>query len=309
MPNLPPRLTFDTEELLEWLGAIALPPWRNHKGKLVGTKVDCAPIAQAVGDWLLAHGTIPAECELIEPDPNPELEPNLADARYFDGDDLPEGRVYPMSTCPRDPTTGDRLMYDVWIATWAGTWEYRRAGVCTRPEYDDERQGWTWGWVPEKNLPVMSNLLESAPTARDRWPTIAQQVEDYKADLAAVIGPPPPAQDTGPEQRTLADELLYEAWGVIANADGWHGLGDRSDWRGAAERWRDRWHAHLDGAHERREAEKANEAMAVAVGHAIQGLLDAIDALKGADAWEGPFHHDVYAAADKLRGGTRDGTA
>jgi hypothetical protein len=42
------------------------------------------------------------------------------------------------------------------------------------------------------------------------------------------------------------DGLLYEAWGVIANAPG--AWGDPSEWRQAAERWRDRWHGYLDWA-------------------------------------------------------------
>jgi len=40
------------------------------------------------------------------------------------------------------------------------------------------------------------------------------------------------------------DDLLYLAWGVIANAPGaWD---DDTEWRRAAIRWRDQWHATLD---------------------------------------------------------------
>ena len=41
------------------------------------------------------------------------------------------------------------------------------------------------------------------------------------------------------------DDLLEAAWGIIANAYGgaWELAG--SDWRKAAERWRDEYHAHL----------------------------------------------------------------
>ena len=40
------------------------------------------------------------------------------------------------------------------------------------------------------------------------------------------------------------DDLLYLAWGVIANAPGaWD---DDTEWRRAAMRWRDQWHATLD---------------------------------------------------------------
>jgi transcriptional regulator with XRE-family HTH domain len=42
-----------------------------------------------------------------------------------------------------------------------------------------------------------------------------------------------------------ADDLLYEAWAVIANA-GWDGAGKSEGWQEAAVRWRDKWHAYLD---------------------------------------------------------------
>jgi hypothetical protein len=35
------------------------------------------------------------------------------------------------------------------------------------------------------------------------------------------------------------DDLLYDAWCVIANAAGWD---EDSEWRRAAIRWRDNWH-------------------------------------------------------------------
>jgi hypothetical protein len=40
------------------------------------------------------------------------------------------------------------------------------------------------------------------------------------------------------------DELLQEAWGVIANA-GWDEQERSPGWQEAAERWRDRYHAYL----------------------------------------------------------------
>ena len=42
-----------------------------------------------------------------------------------------------------------------------------------------------------------------------------------------------------------ADDLLYEAWAVIANA-GWDGADKSEGWQEAAVRWRDKWHAYLD---------------------------------------------------------------
>src|SRR5690606_14457094 len=42
-----------------------------------------------------------------------------------------------------------------------------------------------------------------------------------------------------------ADDLLYEAWAVIAYA-GWAGADKPEGWQEAAGRWRDEWHAYLD---------------------------------------------------------------
>ena len=42
-----------------------------------------------------------------------------------------------------------------------------------------------------------------------------------------------------------ADDLLYEAWAVIANA-GWDGADKSEGWQEAAVRWRDKWHAYLE---------------------------------------------------------------
>lgn len=53
------------------------------------------------------------------------------------------------------------------------------------------------------------------------------------------------AQDIDPVE-TEDDDLIYTAWAIIANA----GEGDWSretpDWRDAAVRWRDRFHARID---------------------------------------------------------------
>ena len=43
-----------------------------------------------------------------------------------------------------------------------------------------------------------------------------------------------------------ADELLEEAWGVIANAQGGRWEDASPEWREAATRWRDKWHQRLD---------------------------------------------------------------
>lgn len=52
--------------------------------------------------------------------------------------------------------------------------------------------------------------------------------------------------DNTEQDTTQPDDILMEAWGVIANARDW-GADDLQGevWRSAAERWRDRWHATL----------------------------------------------------------------
>lgn len=53
----------------------------------------------------------------------------------------------------------------------------------------------------------------------------------------------PPFNSARQIDQELAD-LLYVGWTVIANAPGW---GDPpSEWRQAAEAWRDRWYAVLE---------------------------------------------------------------
>jgi len=42
------------------------------------------------------------------------------------------------------------------------------------------------------------------------------------------------------------DELLMEAWGLIANASGGNWRLETEAWRRAAVRYRDKWHAHMD---------------------------------------------------------------
>jgi hypothetical protein len=50
-----------------------------------------------------------------------------------------------------------------------------------------------------------------------------------------------------PEDIRQGDDLLYDAWCVIANAVGWD---DDTEWRRAAIRWRDAWHQTMDENHE-----------------------------------------------------------
>lgn len=46
------------------------------------------------------------------------------------------------------------------------------------------------------------------------------------------------------------DDLLYEAWGVIANVSEGDWTKQPQEWQDAARRWRDRWHEHLEGGNE-----------------------------------------------------------
>ncbi len=43
----------------------------------------------------------------------------------------------------------------------------------------------------------------------------------------------------------LLDDLLVSAWGLIANSNGGDWDKATPEWQGAAERWRDRYHAQL----------------------------------------------------------------
>ena len=46
----------------------------------------------------------------------------------------------------------------------------------------------------------------------------------------------------------LLEDLLMTAWGIIANAGGGDWDTQTPEWKAAAERWRDRWHATLPAA-------------------------------------------------------------
>lgn len=49
-------------------------------------------------------------------------------------------------------------------------------------------------------------------------------------------------------------DLLYEAWGVIANVSQGNWDQQNAEWREAATRWRDRWHATLPAGVQAEEA-------------------------------------------------------
>ena len=43
------------EGLYQFLGEMALPPWADADGSLIGQHVDCAPIAQRLDEWIRQH--------------------------------------------------------------------------------------------------------------------------------------------------------------------------------------------------------------------------------------------------------------
>lgn len=50
---------FRLDELYEFLGQYALPPWRDIDGKLIGTHIPCAPIAAQLIKWIQEHDLQP----------------------------------------------------------------------------------------------------------------------------------------------------------------------------------------------------------------------------------------------------------
>lgn len=41
--------------LFEFLGEIALPPWEDEQGEIIGSRIDCAPIADRITRWVDEH--------------------------------------------------------------------------------------------------------------------------------------------------------------------------------------------------------------------------------------------------------------
>lgn len=48
----PDYVVLPRNALFEFLGKVALPPWQDHDGRLIGTHIDCAPIAQEITAWI-----------------------------------------------------------------------------------------------------------------------------------------------------------------------------------------------------------------------------------------------------------------
>lgn len=40
------------EDLFEFLGRVGLPPWEDERGRPIGERVNCAPLAQEMIDWV-----------------------------------------------------------------------------------------------------------------------------------------------------------------------------------------------------------------------------------------------------------------
>jgi len=48
-------VTFKSEELFQFFGEVALPPWPHADGEMCGSDVDCAPIASKIEEWVEEH--------------------------------------------------------------------------------------------------------------------------------------------------------------------------------------------------------------------------------------------------------------
>ena len=78
------------------------------------------------------------------------------------------------------------------------------------------------------------------------------------------------------------EDLLHEAWAVIANASGWD---EGTEWRAAAIRWRDRWHATLGAEpNESVAIEELTEAIRFTVEYIGTAALPAVEGWSWYDA-------------------------
>lgn len=58
MPEQPKDRDFvvlPRDALYEFFGAVALPPWKDADGQLIGTGVDAAPIGNRITNWVEEH--------------------------------------------------------------------------------------------------------------------------------------------------------------------------------------------------------------------------------------------------------------
>ena len=45
-------ISFNSEDLFQFFGKMALPPWQDMDGTMIGDNIDCAPIAQEIENWV-----------------------------------------------------------------------------------------------------------------------------------------------------------------------------------------------------------------------------------------------------------------
>lgn len=74
------------------------------------------------------------------------------------------------------------------------------------------------------------------------------EMGEDRGTVARRLPPEPAPADVPTEERWTAhpDDLIESAWGLIANAGGGDWTKESDEWRAAAERWRERYHAALD---------------------------------------------------------------
>lgn len=56
--EMPPDQDFvilPRDSLFQFLGEMALPPWTDERGRQIGERIDCAPIASRLSEWVDEH--------------------------------------------------------------------------------------------------------------------------------------------------------------------------------------------------------------------------------------------------------------
>lgn len=66
--NKPEVVVLPRDALFEFLGEMALPPWRDNRGNLIGGDMECAPIAERLSKWVDGHDLGPAWINHAVPD-------------------------------------------------------------------------------------------------------------------------------------------------------------------------------------------------------------------------------------------------
>lgn len=194
---------------------------------------------------------------------------------------------------------------------------------CRQPIGDDGphwrvRGGPWWHYRCTDEAPPVT-AVELLHEALDASTTDDRCDEEWVRTLAARVI----ASARTPAEEHL-HELLYQAWGVIANAGmkvGWGWDSEHPEWVAAAERWRDTWHATLPSpiparartveqiaASQQRANAEADAGLAAALGAGTaapdgERLRAAIDHLETSEAIRGADDalRVVFAEMDRLR--------